>query len=151
MSKVFISYSTQDENIAQQIHAALNRVGAEPFLASLSLQPGVNWSEEIFNNLKSAEWVFFIATQSSCSSPAVQQELGASLSQNKNIIPILIDISPSELPGWIGKHQAIDARKDSNHLHATIDAIGKKIKDNKFSSGLILGGIIGVLMALAIR
>ena len=117
MSKVFISYSTQDEDIAQQIHCALDRVGAEPFLASLSLQPGVNWTEEIFNNLKSAEWVFFIATQSSCSSPAVQQELGASLSQNKNIIPILIDISPSELPGWVGKHQAIDARKDSGQLH----------------------------------
>lgn len=149
MSKVFISYSTKDENIAQQIHSALDQVGADPFLASISLQPGVNWTAEIFNNLKSAQWVFFIATQASCSSPAVQQELGASLSQNKCIIPILIDISPSELPGWVGQHQAIDARKDAGHLRATIDAIGQKIKDDRFWSGVILGGIAVALFTLA--
>lgn len=149
MTQVFISYSTQDEQIAQDIHTALNQVGAEPFLASVSLQPGVNWTQEIFNNLKAAKWVFFIATQASCASPAVQQELGASLSQNKHIIPILIDISPSELPGWVAQHQAIDARQDINQLRATIDAIGQTIKDNKFTTGLILGGMAGVLFALA--
>ncbi len=148
MSKVFISYSTQDENIAQQIHAALDQVGADPFLASISLQPGANWTNEIFSNLKSAQWVFFIATQASCSSPAVQQELGASLIQNKNIIPILIDISPSDLPGWVGQHQAIDARKDGGHLRATIDAIGQKVKSDKFWSGVILGGLVVALFTL---
>ncbi len=89
MSKIFISYSAKDEHIAKQLHDALTQVGAEPFLAGVSLQPGVNWTDEIFRNLKTAQWVFFIATQASCSSPAVQQELGASLIQDKHIIPIL--------------------------------------------------------------
>lgn len=149
MSKVFISYSTKDESVAQQLHTALSQVGAEPFLASVSIQPGTNWTNEIFNNLNSAQWVFFIATKSSCSSAAVQQELGASLSQNKHIIPILIDISPEELPGWVGKHQAIDARKDVGHLRATIDAIGQKVKDDKFWSGVILGGLAVALFTIA--
>lgn len=149
MSNVFISYSTQDEHIAQQIYSALDQVGAAPFLASISLQPGVNWTDEIFNNLKLAKWVFFIATQASCSSPSVQQEIGASLCQNKCIIPILIDISPSDLPGWVGKHQAIDVRQDGNHLRKTIDAIGQKIKDDRFWSGVILGGLAVALFALA--
>ncbi len=147
MSKVFISYSAKDENIAKQLHGALSLVGAEPFLASLSLKPGENWTEEIFKNLKAAQWVFFIATKSSCSSSTVQQELGASLIQNKHIIPILVDISPSELPGWIGNYQAIDARKDAGQLHATIDAIGQKIRDDKFWTGVILGGIAVALLA----
>ena len=149
MSKVFISYSTQDENTAKQIHAALSQVGAEPFLASISIQPGTNWTDEIFNNLNSAQWVFFIATKSSCSSPAVQQELGVSLGQNKHIIPILIDISPEELPGWMGKYQAIDARKDVEHLRATIDAIGQRVKYDKFCSGVILGGLAVALFMIA--
>lgn len=151
MSKVFISYSTQDEPIAREIFSALNQVGAEPFLASISLQPGVNWTEEIFGNLKEAKWVFFIATKSACASPAVQQELGASLANNKHLIPILIDISPKELPGWVGQHQAVDARTDAGQLRATIDAIGKTIRDDKFWSGVILGGLAVALAVYASR
>lgn len=146
MSKVFISYSTKDEHIARDIFNALNQVGAEPFLASISLQPGVNWTQEIFNNLKDARWVFFIATKSACASPAVQQELGASLANNKHLIPVLIDISPSELPGWVGQHQAVDARTDIGHLRATIEAIGKTVRDDKFWSGVILGGLAVALL-----
>ena len=148
MAKVFISYSTQDENVAQQLYTALSQVGAEPFLASVSIKPGTNWTNEIFDNLNSSQWVFFIATKSSCSSAAVQQELGVSLSQNKKIIPILIDISPEELPGWVGKHQAIDARKDAGHLRATIDAIGQRVKDDQFLSGVMLGGLAVALFAI---
>jgi len=149
VSKVFISYSSHDEYIAKQLHGALAQVGAEPFLAGVSLQPGVNWTEAIFQNLKVAQWVFFIATKASCSSPAVQQELGASLIQDKHIIPFLIDISPSELPGWVGRHQAIDARKDSGQLRATIEAIGKKVRDDKLWAGIILGGIGVALYAFS--
>tara|TARA_B100000609_G_C16988184_1_gene317306 strand:- start:83 stop:538 length:456 start_codon:yes stop_codon:yes gene_type:complete len=146
MSKVFISYSTKDEHIARGIFKALNQVGADPFLASISLQPGVNWTQEIFNNLKEAKWVFFIATKSACASPAVQQELGASLAINKHLIPVLIDISPSELPGWVGQHQAVDARTDVEHLRATIGAIGKSIREDKFWAGVILGGLAVALL-----
>ncbi|GAB1259862.1 toll/interleukin-1 receptor domain-containing protein [Aurantivibrio plasticivorans] len=149
MAKVFISYSTQDEKIAQQIYSALSQVNAEPFLASISIKAGINWTAEIFNQLKEAQWVFFIATKSSCSSAAVQQEIGASLVQNKHIIPILIDIAPEELPGWVGNHQAIDARKDVGQLRATINAIGKKVADDKFWSGIILGGLGVALFAMA--
>ena len=149
MSKVFISYSTQDENIAQEIFSALRQVGADPFLASISLQPGSNWTEEIFKNLKDAKWVFFIATKAACSSPAVQQELGASLANNKHLIPVLIDISPSDLPGWVGQHQAVDARSDAGQLRETIGAIGQTIRDDKFWSGVILGGLAVALIASA--
>ncbi len=149
MSKVFISYSTQDEQIARDIFGALKQVGADPFLASISLQPGVNWTEEIFSNLKYSKWVFFIATKAACSSPAVQQELGATLANNKHLIPVLIDISPAELPGWVGQHQAVDARTDAGQLRSTIEAIGQTIRDDKFWSGVILGGLAVALIAYA--
>lgn len=141
MPNVFISYSTHDEHIAKQIHQALTSVNVDTFLAGISIEPGSNWTKTVFDALRDSEWVFFIASKSACASHAVQQELGASLVQNKSIIPILIDISPSELPGWVGQHQAIDARKDSDHLNQTIQAIGEKVKNQKFWAGVVLTGV----------
>lgn len=149
MTDVFISYSTADETLARGVHTALTQVGAKPFLASLSLQPGVNWTEEIFENLRRAEWVFFIASKAACASHAVQQELGASLVNKKHIIPILIDIAPEDLPGWTKNHQAIDMRHGPDQLRTTIGAIGEKIKENKFWGGVLLGGLaIGLLASM---
>lgn len=146
MHYVFISYSVQDEDIARRLHEALTHVGVETFLAGISLEPGSNWTQEIFKALRSSEWVFFVASHAACQSHTVQQELGASLIQQKRIIPILIDIAPHELPGWVGQHQAIDARGNSENLNRTIQAIGEKVRDKKFWTGVILGGIAAALL-----
>ena len=57
MSRVFISYSSQDENIAKQLYDTLLPIGAEPFLASVSIEPGSNWTDEIFKSLEESDWV----------------------------------------------------------------------------------------------
>ena len=141
MPHVFISYSTKDESIAQRIHDSLTSVGVDTLLAGLSIEAGSNWTKAIFDALRSSEWVFFVASKSACASRAVQQELGASLIAEKSVIPILIDISASELPGWVGQHQAIDARTDAEQLNSTIQAIGEKVKSQKFWAGVILAGV----------
>lgn len=147
MSSAFISYSTQDEALARRLYQALSNVGVKTFLASISIQPGMNWTQEIFNNLRASDWVFFVASKAACSSHAVQQEIGASLIQEKHIIPILVDIAPEELPGWVGQHQAIDARHGGERLSETIAAIGQKVREQKFWSGVILGGIAVALLS----
>ena len=149
MSKAFISYSVKDADAAMQLHGALTQVGVETFLAGISLEAGSDWTQEIFNSLKDAEWVFFLASKNSIGSHAVQQELGASLIQEKIIIPILLDVSPEELPGWVNKHQAIDSRNNPESLKKTIESIGKKVKDDKFWSGVVLGGLAVALFAIA--
>lgn len=150
MAKAFISYSTKDENIASQLHSAISMAGIETFMASISIGPGMNWTDEIFNNLKQAEWVFFLATKNSCQSQAVQQELGASLIQAKTIIPVLIDITPDELPGWVNRHQAIDINKAPELLHSAIANIAEKIKIDKFWAGLMIGALV-VFLIMALK
>lgn len=140
-SEVFISYSSKDGAFARRLHAAIESVGAKTFLAEISLSPGSKWSEEILEELRSSQFVFFVASKAACQSGAVQQELGASLVQRKHVIPILVDISASELPGFIGGYQAIDARTGEKQLQETIQAVGKKLRDDKFLAGLILGAI----------
>lgn len=122
--------------------------GIKTFLAEVSLEPGSKWTPVIFDNLKSADWIFFLASKSSTQSAAVQQELGASLIQGKTIIPVLIDITPAELPGWIGNHQAVDLKSSPETLRVKISQIAEKIKVDQFWAGLIFGAIIVGLIVL---
>lgn len=142
MATAFISYSSHDEEIAKQLHGALSQAGIPAFLAAISIEPGKKWTEEIFRNLQEATWVFFLASRHSCASPSVQQELGASLVQKKVIIPVLLDITPEGLPGWIDRHQAIDPKKAPELIRKTIDSIAEKIKVDRFWAGVIVGALV---------
>lgn len=142
MTSAFISYSRKDEGIAKQLHRAMTCMGIPTFMAGISIEPGEQWTKKIFNSLKDANWVFFIASKNSCNSPAVQQELGASLIQQKIIIPILIDITPDELPGWVNRHQAIDPKQAPEILHKTLEVVAEKIKTDKFWAGVIVGALV---------
>ena len=150
MTSAFISYSVQDEHIAKGLYKMTSMAGIKTFLAGISLEPGSNWTESIFKNLEESQWVFFLATKNSVSSAAVQQELGASLAQKKTIIPVLIDITSEELPGWVSQHQAIDIKSSPENLHAIIGKIAEKIKVDKFWAGVIVGAlIIGLCVLVA--
>ena len=146
-SDVFISYSTQDSSLARQLHQAIQNVGAKTFLAELSIPPGTDWQDEIFKELRSSKFVFFLASKAACNSYAVQQEIGASIIQQKVVFPLLIDISASELPGFIGTQQAIDLRTDVEKLQSTIRGIGKKLSDDRFLAGAILAAVLIAVIA----
>jgi len=143
MAKVFISYSVKDEPFAKRMYNALSSLGVSTFLAGISLKPGSNWTEEILNNLKLSQWVLFLASKAACQSPAVQQELGASLIQGKIIIPIIWDISAEELPGWIRRYQAVDISSGNvEALKGVISSIAEKVKSDKFIGGLIVAALV---------
>lgn len=151
MSSAFISYSVKDEEIAQNIYSLASLAGIDTFLASISIEPGSRWTEVIFEKLDKANWVFFLASKNSCESSAVQQEIGASLIQKKTIIPILLDITPEELPGWVGNHQAISLKDSPEMMHQAIESIAEKIKVDKFWAGVIVGILVAVLAVLLIK
>lgn len=142
MAGAFISYSSYDENVARELHAALSQAGIPTFLAAISIEPGKTWTEEIFNNLRESTWVFFLASKHSCASSSVQQELGASLIEKKVLIPVLLDVSVEELPGWVDRHQAIDPRKTPELIRKTIESIAEKIRVDRFWAGVIIGAIL---------
>src|ERR1035441_8891244 len=98
MPQVFISYSVKDTAMAQKLYLALKMAGADPFLAEFDLHPGAVWKAEILNALRSAPWVFFLATPNSCPSQAVAHEIGASLALNKKLIPLMHGVQPKDLP-----------------------------------------------------
>lgn len=94
MPDCFISYSSADERLSRFVEAHLRAQQVNVFIASVSLQPGENWSQVIWNNLKASPWVIFLASRSACGSAYVQQELGAALAGEKKIVPIVWDLAP---------------------------------------------------------
>ena len=143
MPDVFISYSTKDEEMAQFVYRHLTSEGLKVFLASVSLKPGDHWRSEIINNLRSSPWVILLASRAACQSPFVQQELGGAEYGRKRIIPIIWDMSPSELPGWAAVHQAVNLTGATiETLSESISEIASRIKADKLVGQLIIGAVM---------
>ncbi len=150
MPDVFISYSTKDEILARKLKVALDSLGVKTFLASISLKAGMNWKEEILQNLRDSKWVFFLATKYSCESKAVMHEIGGSLVLEKELIPLMWGISHEELPDWAKDRQAIDLQDLNNpEVKQLIEHVAEKVKADRFIGTLILGAL-GVLLLYAI-
>ena len=75
MADCFISYASVDGELAYFVGDQLEARGLSVFMASASLKPGQNWTDEIWRHLRSSRWVVFLASRAACASPYVQQEL----------------------------------------------------------------------------
>jgi hypothetical protein len=142
MSDCFISYSRHDERFAEFVRATLVAQGVSTFKASASLKPGEHWSSRIRANLTASSWVLFLASRAACQSAYVQQELGMALAGNKKLIPIVWDIAPSELPGWVSQTQAL------NLCGATGEQVRDRILEiaRRIKAGKVEGRIVGAAL-----
>lgn len=146
MPDVFISYSSEDEQLARWLYQSCKNLKIDTFLASISLKPGVRWKQKILDNLEDSEWFFFLATKNSIKSDAVMHEIGAALSHKKEIISILNEINYKDLPEWIKEYQAIDIKNDYPKFEKTIKSIAKQKKvDRFFTRALIIALAYGFL------
>jgi TIR domain len=149
MLDYFISYSTHDQEFADRIHLELKNHGLNGFIASTSLRPGQPWPQEIIDNLKQSSWVIFLASEAACQSSWVQQELGIAIGASKRLVPIVWDMDPSKLPGWVSHNHAINLKDATvEQLKARMATIAEEIKEEKIQGWIILGGLIVALMLL---
>ena len=152
MPDAFISYSSQDEELAKFVSIHLKQEGLSVFMAGLSLRPGQAWSSEIIENLKNSGWVILLASEAACRSAYVQQELGVALAGDKNIVPIVWDKDVRKLPGWINQKQALDLKSlSAEQARDGITNIARDIKQDVIKGLLIAGLIIAGLVILYSR
>ena len=150
MPDCFISYAAEDERLARFVESHLRGQQVSVFMASVSLQPGQDWSKEIMANLRSSPWVIFLCSRAACNSAYVQQELGAALAAQKRLVPIVWDMAPSQLPGWVDRKQALDLRGGTwQDLAGQIARIADDIKSDNLKGALIAGAVFVGLLWLA--
>jgi hypothetical protein len=150
MADVFISYSSVDEELARFVHDHLQTEKVTSFMAAASLQPGDRWTKEVFSNLRLAKWVVFLASRTACSSAYVQQELGAAMIANKNLIPIVWDMAPHEVPGWVSQHHVLNLTgRTYDDLRTEVTQIAQRVRQDRTNGLLTVGAIALGLMALS--
>ena len=147
MPDCFISYSSVDNTLAQFVNQELTRQGLTVFMASMSLKAGDNWSEMILENLRASSWIIFLASREACKSAYVLQETGMAVILGKKLVPIVWDIDPAELPGWVNRHQALNLKNATvEQIPAQIAQIAEAVKQDK-NKGIVIAGalILGLL------
>ena|ERR1035437_3413500 len=144
---VFISYSTEDSKFARWVYDRLVQDDVSVFLAEISLKEGQTWDETILANLRAADYFLFLASRRACASEFVNQEVGAALSHNKFIIPVVWDMPPSALPGFLKRTQACDMRsKDPMRLMRVLGRVTITVKRNRMISFAIVALLVAALI-----
>ena len=90
---IFISYSSLDQEIAEDICSYFEKNGLSCWIAPRNVRAGENYAEEIMLGLDSAKIVVLIFSQNSQSSKYVIKEVQKAFINNKGILPINIDDS----------------------------------------------------------
>ena len=85
--RVFISYSRDDLDFADQLDAALDLSGFECFLDREGISGGEDWKRRLGNLISEADTVIFVLSPSSARSETCHWEVDEAARFNKRILP----------------------------------------------------------------
>ena len=91
ISKVYISHSPQDEDLALQLSRALWRVGLDSCAALYQLSPTISLAERASFGIRSSECLVALVTEEGAASPELCQEIGLARGLDMLIIPLLAE------------------------------------------------------------
>lgn len=94
ITRIYISHSEHDEEMALQLSQALWRVGLESYAAMYSLSLGIPRAERVSFGIRNSECLVALLTEDGCGSPTVCQEIGFAHGIDLLIIPLLEKNAP---------------------------------------------------------
>ncbi|MGA8692819.1 MAG: toll/interleukin-1 receptor domain-containing protein, partial [Xanthobacteraceae bacterium] len=86
--RVFISYSRDDLNFADQLEAALDLCGFECLIDRHDISRGEDWKRRLGNLISEADTIVFVLSPSSARSPICDWEVEEAARLNKRILPV---------------------------------------------------------------
>jgi hypothetical protein len=129
---VFISYASEDREIAEKICAGLESIGISCWIAPRDILPGDTYSKAIMDGLDKSRVFVLVFSEYANKSPHILREVGRSVNNNAYIIPFIIDkVKPnSNFEYFIGPAQRLDATAPplENHIERLVSAINVHLK-----------------------
>lgn len=128
--QVFISWSGDKSRAAAEIlREWIPNVlqSVDPFISSQDIETGVPWFNEIKRVLDETSFGIVCLTKSNTRSPWLLYEIGALAHrvEHPNVVPILLDIGPRDIPSPISFFQALEVNRDS--FWKLLSALNKKL------------------------
>lgn len=121
MGEIFISYSSKDEKIAEQIYSELNENGFSSWLAKHDIPGGGDYASLIEHQINKCKYFLVIVSKHSCNSQHVQSEISLAVDNNKKLIPFRLD--NEELSPWMRYYIS-----RVNWIQATEDRLDESIE-----------------------
>jgi len=91
---VFVSHSSKDKTIVDAICNVLENNNIRCWIAPRDIRPGKTWASEIGRGIKNSQAILLLYSKNANNSEAVSNEIDIAFSNNKTIIPFLIDNTP---------------------------------------------------------
>lgn len=144
---IFISYSANDSKKIKSFLGQLSSLqNVKIFFAERSIAPGSIISHTIIENIKKSDVFLVFFSEFSINSNYVQQEIGVAKSNNKIIIPILLDESkPTGMLEGINYLDFFDQTKQPQEIDRLSDFIVQAVKSKRQKQNLwTLIGLAGI-------
>ena len=116
---IFISYSSDDKNVADAVVAALENRGIRCWYAPRDIGAGTDWGESITHAISDSTLMLLIFSENSNKSKRVLDEIYYSISEGKTILPFRIEkLDPSgAMRLHLSSRHWLDAYDPSWELH----------------------------------
>ena len=116
---LFISYATENKNIADYIVERIEKRGYRCFIAPRDIQTGSEYAVEIIRGISNSTAVLLVFSSKSDKSHYVLREINSAVSRNRPIIPLRIeDFLPSEaMEFYLGPTHWLDAFPEILDVH----------------------------------
>jgi len=123
---IFISYSSKDKSVTDQLVAFIEKAGYACWLAPRNIEGGAEYSEVIEKAILGCKIFLIVFSEHSEKSPWVKSELNIAFSENKYLIPYKIDATP--LKGTMrlllnDKHWIDKCENEHKQLYLLLSAI----------------------------
>ena len=132
MADIFVSYASQDRDVAFRIVGFLEEQGISCWVAPRDVPPGVEYGQAIINGIEQSRALVLILSDQSNDSMFVRKEVERAVSKTKPVLPVRIrEVTPSgSLEFFISSAQWVDAWKSPMEQHllplvGAIKAIGQ--------------------------
>ena len=122
--EAFLSYNTEDKNIAGKIKEELEKFNIKSFLAHEEVEISSEWRNEIHKHLDSSDLFLPLITDNFNLSVWANQETGYAIAKNKIIVPLIFD--ETKITGLVEERQGIKIRTDD--IEAGINKLITEIK-----------------------
>jgi len=128
---VFVSYSSQDKEVAHRICSWIEQHGITCWIAPRDILPSRTWGESIINAIKGAKLMLVIFSSNANHSPQIKREVERAVHFGVAVLPMRIEnVSPTgDLDYFLAMPQWFNAFADpiESHLEALVDVIRKVV------------------------
>lgn len=149
--RVFVSYSTKDLPVVEQVRGFLRGTGVEVFVAEHSVIPGESLGAKIRSAITGCDLFLVLISRASIESTWVQQEIGLATASGKPAMPVLLE-RDINLPGFLSGRKYLRAHDDPQQALVWLRGnVYNRAQKKQQTQGLIWLGLAGLFVYLATR